>query len=411
MAFADALFCLASQAAYPFREKPGAYALMLNFPEVCRLTGLDRGTVRDEMDEAQAKGWFQWSSVGDSQNVEVYLLNYTAIADGRGEPHKPRSYVGQGWLNTVYRLSRSYLPQRLLNVIWLMRFSEAPRTISLDELRARAKPPTKARSLRRSEIDDALDQLGQLGIVVPQGGGFWLDRECFEQPAPDPQIVQQRWSPQQIISSPAFARLWAEDQQRAQQALDVLLAGRFEPETELERIYRDLEWIGTSGDLLLSLARRRPKHPGRPAWPDFWRDFLRHRERRRAARQRPRSPLFTATFDESQEAAGLLGLLGATIGSTGELWLGLRFLGEYGARQNARAATDPPRVRMHLRAHSEELLMVTLEPGEQTVRRVPLGMVAAQQPLHFTLHAYANRPLPGFRVEAWLEASPKEEAS
>lgn len=136
MAFADVVYCLVAEQGRPTRDHHHAYALNLNLSELASLSGLYPSTIPEEMDRAADAGWFKWTTVGDQGSVEVYVLNYAAISDGADAVHKPRGYVRNRWLRTLYELSRSYLPQRLLNVLWLMRFHDGPRVIDLDVLRA-----------------------------------------------------------------------------------------------------------------------------------------------------------------------------------------------------------------------------------------------------------------------------------
>jgi hypothetical protein len=87
--------------------------------------------------------------MGDLSAEQIYLLEYSPLANGSGAPRKPVNYVTNGWLRTVYQLSRSYLPQRVINLGWLMRFGPEPRDVSVDELRVRAAP-ANSRPLNRT---------------------------------------------------------------------------------------------------------------------------------------------------------------------------------------------------------------------------------------------------------------------
>lgn len=59
MAFADAVYCLAAQDGWPFREIPRAQALDLEFQTVSQLSGLEASTVNTEADTAARLGWLR----------------------------------------------------------------------------------------------------------------------------------------------------------------------------------------------------------------------------------------------------------------------------------------------------------------------------------------------------------------
>jgi hypothetical protein len=409
MAFADAVYCLASTQGWAFEEISRAQALDLEFQTASAFSGLDPGTVNEEADQAARLGWLRRTGMGDRSTEQVYLLDYGELANGNGAPRKPVNYVTNGWLRTVYQLSRSYLPQRVLNLVWLMRFGPEPRDVSVEELRVRAAP-ANSRPLSRTRIVDALDLLERLGILIPEGGGYRLDRECFDAPSPSPDEVQGRWDRRRLLKTDTFLQLSSEDTRRAQLALDILLAGRFDPEHDLRQIYDDLRWAGEQDDLdlLLTLARRRPRHNHQPGWDGLWRNFLKRRMEQRASRQRLRSAESVVRFDRSSEHAVLLGLVGPSVEEIGDLWLFARLRSKLETRQLARVEGAAPQVRLHLNwGASVELLSTSLNLGQANHWSVPLRALGERAPLHFTLLAYTPQPVAGMWLEAWLEAEPR----
>jgi len=252
--------------------------------------------------------------------------------------------------------------------------------------------------------------LERLGLLIAEREGYRLDRECFDSPAPSPDTVQGRWDRHRVQQTDAYDQLLAADPHRAQRALDIVLAGRFDPEDELPHIFDDLRWLGDDEDFasLLALARRRPKNGHQPAWADLWRNHCKRRLERRASRQRMRSAEAVIHFDDRPEGGALLGLVGSTTEDIGELWLFSRLRSRLETRQAARLADSLPQIRLYLDwGASAELLAAALKLGQSNHWRIPLNGLGARAPLHFTLRAYAPESIAGLWLEAWLEAEPR----
>jgi hypothetical protein len=403
MAFADAIYCLLAAEGRPSQRRPGAYSFALYFRKVGELSGLDSSTVNEEADQAKRAGWLERSGQGQRDWEEVYLPGYADLAEGRGAPLKPRNYVLNGWLNTVYRLDKSYLLQRVLNLIWLMGFGAEPHAVSVDELRRRASPHNK-RPPNFSRLRDKLDTLERLGLLLPEAGVYRLDRSGFDRLAPPPEAVTRRWDRRRLVSTDLYQSLAAIDAQRAELALEVLLQGRFDPEADLEAVFADLRWVGQDLDLLLRLVRGRSKRDGRPDWRGLWRNFTRKRQDQLSAGRHVLSAHLVAPFDTVSYYAAPLALPGLLAGRVRQLMLHARLRASLNGRQTAAGGGPALEARLAVACGQTELLTVELVHAKPLHQHLAIGQFPADTPIDFMVTAYTPTALRGLSLEAWLEA-------
>lgn len=399
MAFADVIYYFAATRGRAAPDVREAYIMEVNFNQLSAWSGLDTSTINEEADNAMKAGWLKRTSIGNRDEEQMYMLNYASLLKG-GATLKPMPYVQNGWLRTVYRLSRSYILQRLLNVVWLMHFGSEPREISLEELRQRTTPDDAARPLARTRLITEIDKLEKLGVLTISEDKYQLDRECFNAPAPDPESVEKRWDRTRLIGTALYGELKATDAKRAARALDVLLVGRFDPDKDFKSIFDDLRFVGNDFDLLLTLARRRPKNNGQPAWQGLWRNFIKRRDERSESQARLHSSTTVFDFGQAQKQSGLLGFTEHSADKVQTLWVYARLRGEFNARQQMK---DKPEVRFHLASGDTELANAMLNLGEKTKQEINLSALGRHAPLYFSLIAYAPKTYKGIRLEVWLE--------
>jgi hypothetical protein len=254
---------------------------------------------------------------------------------------------------------------------------------------------------------EKVDMLERAGIILPENGGYRLNRECFNTPAPKPEEIERRWDRRRLIAAALYQQLAAQDAQRAALALDILLAGHFDPEHELQKIFDDLRFAAGETAPLLSLARRRPKHNNQPGWEGLWKNYVRQSKHTALSAKRLQSNKYVVEFDDLTQQTGLLGLVGVSADRVSELWLRARARSKFETRQKMRAAQALPEVRFQLNNGDADLASGSLQLGEHTQIAVPLNSLGERSQIVFTLLVYAEKPLGGVWLEAWLEAEPK----
>jgi hypothetical protein len=317
----------------------------------------------------------------------------------KGHIWKPLGYVGNGWHHVV----APAIPRRVLN-LYLQQPRQRVYRLDPGYIAAKCKrrylygKDRSTSSLNSADVGKALRLLVRLGLLLPDGNGFRIGWDTFNQPAPTDGPSFESPDPREHS---LFAECVAIDPQRADWALELLDMGHYDMEHHFSDIFRDLAYV-CSGDYVLLKAkahRHRNRPPGPNRWRNTWRAFQYELRRRVSEIRGPKSFLYLgeATFFDSplmldlNQATGCV-LAVRMVSRVEWPW----HLGQVDASTLA--------VRLELRSGDKVLFARAVGPGDAEVRhslhpeewRVLNGS--------FTLAARCDRPLPNVHVEAWLEA-------
>jgi hypothetical protein len=174
--------------------------------------------------------------------------------------------------------------------------------------------------------------------------------------------------------------------------------GHYDLKTHLKEIFRDLAYVRRDdyATLKAKVHRRRNRPPGSQRWRDTWKAFQYELKRRIAEIRAPKSILnlgnapyvaCNLSFDPDQ--------------ITGRV-LAMRMVSRVEWPWHFELPT--PAVQLELQLEDRVLFTRAVDPSDAEVRYSlhPDQWLRPAAPL--TLTARYDRPLPGVRVEAWLEA-------
>lgn len=366
--------------------------------ELVEQTGLSRQMVgklqREAIEHNELVKDVSWTS---GRRSVMRIPGYDLLT--KGIIWKPLGYVHNGW----HRVITPAIPKRVLNL-----YLQQPRQriYRLDPGYVAAKcrrrfPHGKTRavaSLNLADVGKALRLLVRLGLLVPENGGFRIDWDTFNRPAPAEGVSFDAPDPH---DHPLFREAAAADCERAKCTLELLDIGHLDLETHFADVFRDLAYLRSTDYTVLKskVYRHRNRPPGPDRWRDVWRAFQYELKRRIVEVQGPKQVLHLE--DTASSACAMTLDLEQSIDSV----LAMRMVSrvEWPWYLEAGFHTDPT-VHLELRADQRVLFAKALEPSDAEVRYAldPGEWVQPDTPL--TLMAQCNRSLPYVHVEAWLEA-------
>ncbi len=323
----------------------------------------------------------------------------------KGIVWKPLGYMRNGW----HRVVTPAIPKRVLNL-----YLQQPRqrVYRLDPAYIAAKCKrrfllrnenrrTESRSitpLNSADVGKALRLLMQVGLLVPDGDGFRIGWDTFNQPAPATGPSFESPDPRE---HPLFAECAAIDIKRAERALELLNTGHYNIETHLPGIFRDLAYVRSSDYVLLKakVYRRRNRSPGPNRWCDTWKAFQYELKRRVAELRGPKSVMYLGqgTFSDSP--------LALTLDRGAGRVLAVRMVSRVEWPWHFEPAASPATaVQLELRAGERVLFARAVGPDDAEVRYTLHSDEWPGLDTSLALAAWCDRPLPHVHVEAWLEA-------
>ncbi len=366
--------------------------------ELVEQTGLSRQMVGQLRRKAAARGELiedvSWAG------GHRFVLRIPSFAElGKGHIWKPLGYVGNGWHHTV----SPAIPRRVLN-LYLQQPRQRIYHLDPGYIAAKCKRRYlygKARSvapLNSADVGKALRLLVRLGLLLPDGDGFRIAWDTFNQPAP---TIGPSFDAPDPREQPVFSELAAVDSRRADLALELLDTGHYDLELHLADIFRDLAYVRSDDYVLLKAKayRHRNRPPGPNRWRDTWRAFQYELRRRVSEIRGPKSILYLGdtafvdsplTLDLDQDAGCVLAV--RMVSRVEWPWHFDRM--------------DPldSDVRLELRSGDRTLFARAVAPSDAEVRYSLHPKEWRAPGASFTLAARCDRPLPDVHVEGWLEA-------
>jgi hypothetical protein len=316
----------------------------------------------------------------------------------KGVVWKPLGYVRNGW----HRVVTPAIPKRVLN-LYLQQPRQQVYCLNPRYIAAKCKrrfPGGKAQSaapLNSADVSKALRLLMRLGLLVPEGDGFRIDWNTFNQPAPA--TIPSFDAPDPCESS-LFCKAAAVDRSRAERALELLNTGHYRMETHFSDIFRDLAYV--RGDdypsLKAKVYRRRNRPPGLNRWRNTWRAFQYELKRRITEIQGPKCILYLG------EATSFACSLTLDLDQITQRVLAVRLVGRAEWPWHLEANPSDLAVRLELHLDNQVLFARTINVGDAEVRHMLHPDEWPDPTASLTLVAQCARPLPGVHVEAWLEA-------
>ena len=364
--------------------------------ELAEQTGLSRHTIGRLRRQAVERGeLIQDVSWGSGRRFVLQLPDLEQLT--KGVVWKPLGYVRNGW----HRAVTPAIPKRVLN-LYLQQPRQRVYRLKTAYVAAKCKrrfPRGQYRPvapLNSADVGKALRLLVRLGLLMPKGDGFRMDWGAFNRPAPPPDLSFDAPDPRE---HPLYRQIAAADPQRAARALELLDMGHYDSDTHLAAIARDLAYVRDDDYALLKAKahRRRNRPPSPHRWRDTWQAFQYELKRRVAEIRAPKSVL---NLGEDVSVACALTLdLDQAPGRV----LAVRMVSRVEWPWHV-SASDEPGVRLELRSGDRVLFARAVCPSDAEVRHSlhPGDWPKPAAPL--TLAARCEHPLPGVRVEAWLEA-------
>jgi len=306
---------------------------------------------------------------------------------------KPSGYVRNGW----QRIVTPAIPKRVLN-LYLQQPRQSIYYLDPSTIAAKCrrkflhKQQRSIAPLNLADVSQALRLLVRLGLLMPMGEGFRIDWTTFNQPAPLDAPLFDAPDPHQDA---LFKQIAAADPERAERALELLELGQYDIDAHLADIFRDLAYVREDNYPLLKAKVHR--HRNRPAGPNRWRTTwkaFQHELRRRI------------TEVHSSKASGDLARpfacqLALDLDQHKSRVLSVRMVSRVEWPWYMKETVC---VSLELKSGSDLLFARTVSPGDAEVRYMlhPDQWPGRMESL--ALQAQCERPLPGVRVEAWLEA-------
>ena len=375
---------------YHAHETAGAFDTSTE--ELAEQTGLSRQVLGHLRREAIKQGALieddSWIS---GRRFVLRVSDFNRLT--KGVIWKPVGYVRNGW----HRVVTPAIPKRVLNLC-LQQPRQSVYQLNVAYIAAKCKrhfPYDVHRPqepLNSADVVKALRLLVRLGLLMPAGDGFRIDWVAFNQPA---QTVVPSFDEPDLHEHPLFCQSAAVAPGLTERALELVEIGHYDLDTHWADILRDLTYIHDDDFPLLKakVYRHRNRPPGPNQWHDTWKAFQRELRRRRA---------------EIRSLKSILNLGKATFASC-VLALDL-----------AQKQVQTVRIvcRIEWPWHWEEKTTVKLElwSGDTLllVREIGIFDTEVRHPLfpgrepgwaaEIVLRAQCVQPLPGLRVEAWLEA-------
>lgn len=363
--------------------------------ELSEQTGLTRQMVSQLRQAAIEHGeLIEDVSFTSGHRFHVRISNFDQAR--KGVIWKPLGYIANGWQHVV----TPAIPKRVLNL-----YLQQPRqrVYRLDARYIAGKcqrrflyeshQPTGP--LNATDVSNALRLLLQLGLFTPEEDGLRIDWLVFNRPAP---AALPPRATVDLREHRLFVESYTIDPVRAERALELLLAGNYEIDAHFVDIFRDLAYIHREDDYHLlhkKVRTRRNRLPGPNRWKETWRVFHSDLKRRASEIRFPKvtlnlgetaqldAPLAAASFQATRSVSAVV-----MVARVERLW----YVQEAASVQLDVLALDQILFTRSLSAEDGEVRF-TLRPDQ--------WINASEQLL---LRACCERPLPGVRVEAWLEA-------
>jgi hypothetical protein len=249
--------------------------------------------------------------------------------------------------------------------------------------------------LNPADVAKALRLLVRLGLFLPEADGFRIEWVTFNQPAPP---IGGPFDEPDPRTHPQFMDAAVIDRARAERALDLLLIGHYDLESDFPKMFRDLSFLHGSEDYALlknKVQKRRDRPPSPNRWAETWQVFQRDQVRRTASIHSHKARL---RLETSTEATTLLGLsITRPIEQVTAMVLIVR--AEWPWHLPA-AAT----LQIQAQLTEQIIIRLTLESDKPEVRCPlrPNHWPLAGQVISLTVQA--AQPHPALKIEAWLEA-------
>ncbi len=360
--------------------------------DLARRTKLSRQVVgrlrRQALQQGELLDDVSWSS------GRGFILRPPNWPLSKGIVWKPLGYVRNNWHHIV----APAIPKRVLNL-----YLQQPRQ-RVYRLKTRyVAAKCKRRFLRdkhrfvaplnTADVGRALRLLVRLGLLMPAGDGLRIDWESFQSAPPDGSSFDAP-DPRQ---HPSYRQAAAIDARRAERALELLDVGHYDIDAHLAEILRDLVYTRDDDYVLLKakVHCRRNRPPGPHRWRDTWRAFQQELKRRVVEVRAPKSAL---RLDETAACACPL-----TLDLSKGRVLAVRLVSrvEWPWHVSAELTYE---VQLELRAGAKMLFARTVHPSDAEVRYTLHPNEWPDQSTPLKLAVCCGKPLPGVRVEAWLEA-------
>ena len=356
--------------------------------ELTEQTGLTRQMIGQLRHEASRHGDVLEDIALDSgRRFRLIIPYFDPFA--KGFIWKPRGYV-----------LTPAIPKRVLN-LYLQQprqriYQLAPRYIAA---KCQRQFPYRAfRSfgpLNAADVSSALRLLTQLGLLVPAGDGFRIEWAVFNQPAP---IAPACFNSPDLHDHPLFVKHAALDPARAERALELVLIGRYDFDVHFTAIFDDLTYLHDDNDYCLlrrKVQARRAKLPGPKRWQETWRVFQRELKRRVAERRFPKVAL------DLGEAAPSIAPLPIAHDLAARSVAALVTIARVEWPWYVQAAAP---VHLDMLLSDRVLFTRSLNIGEGEVRFTLPPDQWTEARHHLAMRVRYDQPMPGVRVEAWVEA-------
>jgi hypothetical protein len=379
--------------------------------ELVELMGLSRQMIgrlrRHAVERGELIEYVSWVS---GHRFLLRVSDFDRLAMAKGVVWKPLGYVHNGW----HRVVTPAIPKRVLN-LYLQQPRRQVYCLDPQYIAAKCKrrfPDGGTRAvapLNSADVGQALRLLVRLGLLLPDGDGFRIDWEAFSRPAPPDGPFFDAPDPRE---HPLFREAAAVDPRRAEQALELMDVGHYDiyqPETHFPAILRDLAYVRADDypTLKAKVYRHRNRPPGPNRWRNTWRAFQYELKRRIAQVRGPKSILY---LGEATSCVCTLALdididVDVGIDNVTRRILAIRVVSRVEWPWHLEETRPSiPTVQLELWSGDQRLFARTVCPSDAEVRYTlhPDEWPDPAAPLAVAVRC--DRPLPGVRVEAWLEA-------